>query len=319
MIEHKTTTVSRGFLSGLLITTDQAHWTSSAILHMIKEIITRAEYLNKPGWASDARKLFAWIKTPLVNMAGAPFGMFQKGNGKLPFWTWSSLPGVNCPGAGACLLIDKIKNRFLGWCYSLKAWRYPAAFMRQLQNTILELPAYRPLIVNELRRIYETKANQGRVIPLRLYVDGDFKTLNALRFWMDTLKKFPRIQAYGYSKSLHLFMELDQTGYEWPKNYALNLSSGGKYSTGPVAEYVKTLPIYRGEFVAVMVSRETERAWSKQEMTRDHTREIREKFAGEKVFICPKYCGDCTLMKDNPHACGNRDKFKDIKIVIPIH
>tara|TARA_R110002020_G_scaffold344197_1_gene558503 strand:- start:586 stop:1524 length:939 start_codon:yes stop_codon:yes gene_type:complete len=306
-------TMSRAFLVTHIYNIERGQWTAAAVLDMLKAVITHAKWLNKPAWLKEATKLFNWIKTPLAKLDGAPFTMFTKGNGKLPFLSWSTLPGINCPGAAECWLMAR------GWCYSIKAWRYPAPFFRQLQNTILELTAYRFLIVNELKRLYHSRTHAGQNIPFRLYVDGDFKSLNHLRFWMDTLKKFPRIKAYGYSKSLHLFVQLDKIGYEWPKNYALNLSSGGQYQNTGTARYVSKLPIYRGEFIAVNVTKETKEAWREQNLTREHTKEIRDQFAGEKIFICPKYCGECTLIKENPHACGNRDKFKDIKIIIPIH
>src|SRR5262249_38268511 len=43
--------------------------------------------------------------------------VFSKGNAKLPFWAFSALPIVTCPGAGECAR----------WCYSLTSWRTPGA------------------------------------------------------------------------------------------------------------------------------------------------------------------------------------------------
>ena len=40
-----------------------------------------------------------------------------------------------CPGAGSCV----------DWCYSLRAWRNPQAFFRQLQNTLLMLHCRRAI------------------------------------------------------------------------------------------------------------------------------------------------------------------------------
>ena len=56
------------------------------------------------------------------------YSIFVKGNQKLPFWAFSDLPAITCPGAGECLK----------WCYSFKAWRYPAAYFRQLQKKIMK-------------------------------------------------------------------------------------------------------------------------------------------------------------------------------------
>ena len=55
-----------------------------------------------------------------------PHTVFTTGNVKLPFLSFSTLPGVTCPGASSCL----------DYCYSFKAWRQPAAFFRQVQNTL---------------------------------------------------------------------------------------------------------------------------------------------------------------------------------------
>ena len=87
-------------------------------------------------WENSAYKLrqfIQWkVKTP-------PFSIFaEKGNSKLgpSIVAFSSLPGFDCPGAGACLFYDR--GEFAkGWCYSFKAWRYPLAFFRQLQNSWL--------------------------------------------------------------------------------------------------------------------------------------------------------------------------------------
>jgi hypothetical protein len=64
----------------------------------------------------------------------------KNGNTKLRFVAFSALPIVTCPGAGACGGIAKIGEQpdlKKAYCYSLKAWRYPAAFIRQLSNTLL--------------------------------------------------------------------------------------------------------------------------------------------------------------------------------------
>ena len=72
--------------------------------------------------AQRLRKLAAGLRE-----SRTAFNVFTEGNSKLPFYSWSTLPQWTCPGAGDCL-------RF---CYSFRAWRYPAAFCRQLQNTLL--------------------------------------------------------------------------------------------------------------------------------------------------------------------------------------
>ena len=96
--------------------------------------------LTKSGRAGGATYLKAinlmrkWLADPIKNKP--PFTIFAKGNQKLPFWTFSTLPGVTCPGAGDCLVNPEDKSK-RGWCYSFSAWRYVTAYFRQLQNTLL--------------------------------------------------------------------------------------------------------------------------------------------------------------------------------------
>ena len=86
---------------------------------------------NKSGtyrgtWGYYANK----FKSLLLDKSDSsiPFSIFANGgNSKLPFVSFSTIPGATCPGAGDCLNV----------CYSFKAWRYPAAFFRQLQNFYL--------------------------------------------------------------------------------------------------------------------------------------------------------------------------------------
>jgi len=247
-----------------------------------------------------------------------PFSVFAAaGNQKLPFYAFSSLPGFDCPGAGACLYGDNDftpDNFGKGWCYSFKGWRYPAAFFRQLQNSLL-------LRSNAGR---ETVANQFHEIPagrtLRLYVDGDFANLAILRFWLDLCKTRPDLSIYGYSKSWKLFIELDRSGYAWPENYLLNVSSGSRYGD-KLKGKVLQLDCTRGEFVAVPVARKHITSKAYQDKGNAGSKEYRKEVADnlrkaghEKVFACPGACGNC-LKK---HGCG-WDRLKGVTIAIGIH
>ena len=134
-------------------------------------------------------------------------------------------------------------------------------------------------------------------IDFRLYVDGDFSNITDLKNWMELLRNSPKINAYGYSKSLNLFLQLHDAGYKFPSNYVLNLSNGGKFDS--LRPILKNLYFVRGNFTAVKGSK----------------KDIRKQFTN-KVFICPGKCGTCTNIG---HACGNLDKFNNIEIVIPVH
>ena len=221
----------------------------------------------------------------------------REGNGKLPFTAFSALPGqAFCPGAGSVE-----SDGCLAWCYSTKAWRYPDAFLRQWQNTILlQTAAGRAHIAEQF-----AACDAG---TLRLYVDGDFDSMGTLKFWQALLATRPDIDAYGYSKSFELLLAYDKT-HAWPLNYALNLSSGHN-SDPATAEKIRGLECYRGDFVAVHLPPGTPKpvkgrfATAADEVA--YHRAVREaaRHAGlGKVFSCPLLCGDCA----KKHVCGDKN------------
>ena len=134
-------------------------------------------------------------------------------------------------------------------------------------------------------------------IDFGLYVDGDFSNIKDLKNWMKLLKKNSKINTYGYSKSLNLFLQLVDSKFNFPKNYVLNLSNGGIYDS--LKKFLINEPFVRGNFTAVKGDKKT----------------IRKQFKN-KIFICPGDCGSCTNIG---HACGNMDVFQNMEIVIPIH
>ena len=221
----------------------------------------------------------------------ALFSIFAAaGNKKLPFYAFSSLPGFDCPGAGACLFGEGNKrdkdNFATGWCYSFKGWRYPAAFFRQLQNSVLmRSAAGRLAIQHAFNEIPENKV-------LRLYVDGDFSGRHNVVYWMELIRSRPDVQVYGYSKSWHAFIALEESGFVWPANYKLNLSSGSKYNSAAWLEKMGKLSCVRGSFVAVPVARKHIKNKAYQDKDNAGSREYRKdvlaalKAAGhEKRFL----------------------------------
>lgn len=260
---------------------------SVTILSLIDQLIDQKTRENKPAWVREMGKLKAIIQT------GQPaYPIFKlDGNGKLPFATFSTLPGVTCPGAGDCLK----------WCYSFKAWRYPAAFARMAQNAWL-------------MRVYPDKVEEAfkglpNGITLRLYVDGDFANIRDVSFWMSQLSMRKDIAAYGYSKSFTELLAYARLGLGFPSNYILNLSGGHAHDL-PTVEEMKALPITRGTFDAVSIGRKVK---STDHGKPETNKAIRAK-AG-KVFPCPGKCGTCT---PKGHACGS-DRFRNIPIVIAVH
>lgn len=226
------------------------------------------------------------------------YSIFAKtGNVKLPFLSFSSLPGAPfCVGAGDCL----------EWCYSFKAWRYAAAFFRQCQNTmLLQTEKGREFILSELDSF-----DSGAPIDFRLYVDGDFSTIDEVSFWMDSLNDRPWLKTYGYSKSWELFIEYEKSGKSFPENYKLNLSSGSKYGQKE-KESMKLLSITRGEFIAVSIGKKVSSSDHGTQTTNKALRAAHDK----KAFTCPGSCGTCT---PKGHACGS-SRFNDIDIIIAVH
>ena len=246
---------------------------------------------------SDITKVGTWAyyayKFQLFLDTGKPeFSLFADGNKKLSFKAWSVLPIVSCPGAGKCA----------EFCYSLKAWRYPAAFFRQAQN--LWLLNHEPSIIEH------EWMSLPKGITVRLYVDGDIHDIQTLAFWFKMLRQRPDIQAYGYSKSWDLFLEWEERGWSFPENYKLNLSSGGRYSEEKRMQMLE-LPCTRGDFLAVAIDNLAAKAGHK---TREYTKAVRNA-VGKRVFVCPGVCDSCT---PKGHACG-LDSFKGVPIAIGLH
>ena len=241
------------------------------------------------SWKREAAKLQSWLND-MSTMP--PYKVFVLGNKKLPFYNFSVLPIVTCPGAGACAK----------FCYSLKAWRYPAAFFRQLQNTIL----IKTQSAHITAAFYRLRQN----VTVRLYVDGDFDSVDTITFWFNLLHQRPDLKVYGYSKSWNEL--LAYTGI-YPTNYKLNLSSGHAHNNATKA-LVQKLPITRGDFIALPVLKDVIGKYK----TKNYLASLATaaKSAGiAKYFACPGKCGPCTK---KGHACGS-DSFNDVPILIGIH
>jgi hypothetical protein len=244
------------------------------------------------GWQLNFAKL-----ADLFADGAARFSIFALGgNSKLPFVSFSTLPGVTCPGAGACI----------EFCYSYRAWRYPAAFARMVQNAWLM--RFNPAAISAA--FAEIAASRADGFDFRLYVDGDFSSGADVAFWMAELHKTPTARAYGYSKSFAALLGFDVIG-TWPKNYQLNISSGHNASPAMLTA-VKTLPITRGEFIAVSIGRKVKSA---DHGTAAVNQALRDAMPDHKIFPCPGTCGSCT---GKGHACG-MPQLKGRVIAIAMH
>ena len=273
-----------------------------------RELAIKNKDLKKYNKDYKKRTLFNCQKIINFFKTGVPsYEIFSlKGNSKLPFLAFSSLPGESCPGAGDCL----------NFCYSFKSWRYSSAFFRQLQNFML-LQNYhgRKLILQDfddkIEKIQRSKKYAGGKIDCRLYVDGDFKNIADLSFWMESLKDRPIVSAYGYSKSFAIFLAYNINN-TFPRNYVLNISSGHKYGESMV-NYMKELTCTRGEFIAIPAKKNHDIF---NVMDRKILLKSFKELTGRKAFACPGKCGDCNV---NGHVCGSKDKFNNVAVIIGVH
>jgi hypothetical protein len=252
---------------------------------------TDAAFQGK-GWQANFAKLADTFADQVPRFAIFALG----GNSKLPFVAFSTLPGVTCPGAGACI----------DFCYSYRAWRFPAAFARMVQNAWLM--RFAPDVIAVAFATIAAKRVDG--FDFRLYVDGDFSSGADVAFWMTMLKMTPNARAYGYSKSFAALLGFDVVG-TWPTNYMLNISSGHNASAGLLAA-VKRLSIVRGEFIAVSIGRKVK---STDHGKPETNAAIRLAMGDTKVFPCPGACGACT---GKGHACG-MPQMKHRVIAIAMH
>jgi len=263
--------------------------TQHSAMQALKALQASPMFTGK-GWQDNFEKLEHTFKTLDPN-----YSVFSlNGNSKLPFVSFSSLPGVTCPGAGECL----------DFCYSFRAWRYPAAFMRQAQNAYLM--RYAPDSIVKALHVVDTSF-KGLQYDVRLYVDGDFSSNNDVKFWFDLIKTVPNARVYGYSKSFNQIMSYEG---ELPSNYVLNIS-GGHNAHATMITAIKTLSITRGEFIAVRIGKKVR---SSDHGKPETVKALRQAFTG-KAFPCPGTCGTCT---GKGHACGMQ-ALKGLPIIIAMH
>jgi len=227
-------------------------------------------------WMGCFDRLMAGLK------AGTPaYAIFaMTGNRKLPFASFSSVPIVDCPGYGDCG----------GWCYSFKAWMYPSAYCRQLQNSLL------------LRFGSHHIRAAFRALPhgstIRLYVDGDFRSVGCVAMWMNLLHTRLDLSAYGYSKSWRELLSYhDRCGGAWPLNYVLNLSTGGNLDADQRSiDRMLSLPITRGWFVSAPIDMKGLASGFKRYEDGDYHARVRDYLReqhGKRSASCGGLCDRC--------------------------
>lgn len=272
----------------------------------IQSIETAIQYCNGKSWQDWLEKYREFLTSLDPDDLPEKYFPYDKGNSKLPFWKYSALPQFTCPSADACL----------NYCYSFKAWRYPAAFFKQVINTkLLQTDKGKLFLAKSFHKIAD-----GKSFDFRLYVDGDIDSISTAKFWFDLLRKYPTIRAYGYSKSFGIFLQLYNSGYKVPDNYILNISNGSVFDGSPVMQKILALPFVRERFVALPLPLKGNKAKAKfgvfGKRTKEYAstlREIAKSKGMNKVFVCLDDCGKC----GKRHACGNPQI--DIPIVIGVH
>jgi len=274
-----------------------------ALKALLVDCVANGNPSKKGTWSYYAYKLLNWLENGMQGKP--PFSIFRKnGNKKLPFYAFSSLAFADCPGKGACMK----------YCYSLKAWRYPAAFFRQVQNSLL------------MRFKWEAIDKAWQTIPqgktVRLFVDGDFPTVEIIKAFMELIKAREDLTVYGYTKSWKEFVSLHASGYVFPGNYVINQSNGSKWEKTGIANAFASLPIVRGKFDAVEVAKHFIKSKAYQDKANPgsdlYRKAVREKLKAmtNKVFACPGNCGNC--LPNGRHACGSKE-FAGVTIGIGIH
>lgn len=250
-------------------------------------IIPKHVYKCSPHWMAAFRK-FQSFQAALIS--GDDFTILKqatgkifsaKGNSKLPFLAFSSMPLADCPGKGDCA----------SFCYSKKAWRNIHPYFKQLRNSLLMRFRFN-LIEAEFERVLAGKKFASQeTVEFRLFVDGDFDSMTTLKNWMGVIKARPNLKAYGYSKSWEIMVAFPES--EWPTNYTLNLSSGSKYhKNSGISRAMESIPPARGWFLALGKKPKGSNYGSKDYRA---AAKAAAKAAGlSRFFICPGLCGNCT-------------------------
>lgn len=229
-------------------------------------IIQRINANDAPGY-QDGRRF-----VPIYEHIGA-YGLSRKGNVKLPFCAYSEMPVVTCPGAGGVAALETIHHGrahpqhppdpegCANFCYSFNALPYPTVFFNWCMNTLGF--SYNPNkhVETICTAMYALRDKHS---ILRLFVDGDFRSVDAIKAWMDGIKTYlppeSGITIYGYTKSFPEFLEANRQyntdGNFWPKNYIVNLSSGNRHPPELMQRMRDELGLHkggpvRGAFIAV--------------------------------------------------------------------
>lgn len=181
------------------------------------------------GVEAPARAQFGTV-SPREGSVRRAWGILAaKGNQKLPFVAYSTLPMSSCSGAGGCK-VNLVNGRKEGYCYSFTAWRYPDSFARQFRNCLAEFvdrelaiikgggsdtrPSQWQARVEAAIRGRESRSwhsfvgdmaaaflmpaiEDGQPAFMRIYVDGDVNSEDNILEWMRVCADLQRTRKDG--------------------------------------------------------------------------------------------------------------------------
>lgn len=168
--------------------------------------------------------------------------VFGKANSKLirlqerigrKIYTFSTLSGVNCPGAKDCLayavetpdgmrIKDGPHSQFR--CFSAsQEILFPSVYNARKSN--MGLIALAGQSIDKAVELFLSQFPKDCKV-LRWHVAGDWKTLNYFKMGLEIARLRPDVVFYCYTKSVHFWVkELGNI----PSNFRLTASLGGKY------------------------------------------------------------------------------------------
>lgn len=116
---------------------------------------------------------------------------------------------------GICTNCSECKQ----YCYNQKFYFCQNNFSSRLLRLLAFLNNRQQLAYNINKELSKPLSD-----VVRLHVEGDFFSNDYLTFWLDIIKKNPKIKFYCYTKNFKLFKEFLEGGKKLPKNLYINIS-----------------------------------------------------------------------------------------------
>jgi len=150
--------------------------------------------------------------------------MKKSSNDKLSVYNWT-IPAykaqdgtITCPNASKCIKGCYAKQGAYIWSNTQKS--HNAKFELTRQSNFFDL------MVTEINRLKNSKANKDKTLMIRIHDAGDFYSLDYALTWIRVMRQFQdnKVLFYAYTKQVELFNDLDNI----PLNFKLIYSYGGK-------------------------------------------------------------------------------------------